>query len=125
MIDVNTNITIHGFRGNLMFNNSVTMNSYGTFSSIDGTEFSIKGKKIKGIYNLSFDRILVDGLNNNLIFNNTRGILNMQDSSFDMLDKYVLLKNFYGTLEITNVTDIQGVCNSAEIIGKNKIIIKS
>ncbi len=122
MINVDSNITIHNFRGYLVLNNSI--NIYGTFDSIDGEKFSVKGKKIKSLNNLTFDKVIIEGLNSNLIFNDTVGSLKTQDLSLDMLDKYVVLKNFVGNMELTNETNINGVCSGVDIIGKNRIYIK-
>ncbi len=121
IINVETPITFVGFRGRITFND--TLNLLGRFSSIEGSGFAVNGGTVKGIYNLTFEKVIVEGLEATMPFNNTRGLLKTDDVILDMDDKYVVLKSFSGQMEVTNVTSISGKCSKIIIRRQNEIVI--
>jgi len=83
----------------------------------------VNGGTVKGIYNLTFEKVIVEGLEATMPFNNTRGLLKTDDVTLDMDDKYVVLKSFSGQMEVTNVTSISGKCSKIIIRRQNEIVI--
>ncbi len=122
MVDVTDNITINGFYGKIILNDSFDMQ--GKFSSLTSHGMTIKSGKINGIAGLDYQSI-ISKCEGTFLFNDTDGILDVRDGSFSMKKKFVKLNDFLGIMKLSNGRVLMdGKCLSVEIRGKNKITVE-
>ena len=119
-IDISGNVTVVHFTGKIILNNSFNM--VGKFSEISSDAVTIRHGKIRGLSNVSAEKIVVLG-RSSFMFNNTPGTIYFEDGSFDMGGKLVKIDDFAGKMTIGNSLYLRGISSDVEIIGRNRIKI--